>query len=92
MVQYKVAQVIDASVLSVLLVHLISPLEPHWFSMLEVIDDCLRLDVLIYRYQNGYKKVAGLDGEEGTFNVCSFWYIEALGKSGKIDQAVENFD
>jgi GH15 family glucan-1,4-alpha-glucosidase len=33
-----------------------------------------------------------LAGEEGTFNMCSFWYIEALAKSGQIEAAVENFE
>jgi len=74
------------------LVHFISPVEPRWLSTMQVIDDRLRLDVLIYRYQNAYEKVDGLDGEEGTFNMCSFWYIEALAKSGQVDQAVENFE
>ncbi|RDC63322.1 glycoside hydrolase family 15 protein [Adhaeribacter pallidiroseus] len=91
-VQYKGAQVVDASVLLMPLVHFISPLEPRWVSTLAVIDDRLRLDVLIYRYQNSFEKVDGLDGEEGTFNMCSFWYIEALAKSGQVDRAVENFE
>ena len=91
-VQYKGAEVVDASVLLMPLVHFISPVEPRWLSTMQVIDDRLRLDVLIYRYQNAYEKVDGLDGEEGTFNMCSFWYIEALAKSGQVDQAVENFE
>ncbi|QNF34686.1 glycoside hydrolase family 15 protein [Adhaeribacter swui] len=91
-VQYKGAQVVDASVLLMPLVHFISPVEPRWLSTMEVIDKRLRLDVLIYRYQNSFEKIDGLDGEEGTFNMCSFWYIEALAKSGQVDRAVENFE
>ncbi|WP_158827599.1 glycoside hydrolase family 15 protein [Mucilaginibacter lacusdianchii] len=91
-VQYKGAQVVDASVLLMPLLHYISPVEPRWLSTMEVIDDKLRLDVLIYRYQNEFEKIDGLDGEEGTFNMCSFWFIEALAKSGEIERAVENFE
>ncbi|WCT14249.1 hypothetical protein [Mucilaginibacter jinjuensis] len=34
----------------------------------------------------------GLAGEERMFNMCSFWYIEALAKSGELDLAVESFE
>ncbi len=91
-VQYKGAGEVDASVLLMPLTHFISPLEPRWLSTMEAIDKYLRLDVLIYRYQNHEEKTDGLDGEEGTFNICSFWYIEALAKSGKLDMAVESFE
>jgi GH15 family glucan-1,4-alpha-glucosidase len=91
-VQYKGAKQVDASVLLMPLTHFISPVEPRWLSTMKVIDRELRLDVLIYRYQNHLEKVDGLDGEEGTFNMCSFWYIEALAKSGDIDLAVESFE
>ena len=57
----------------------------------QAIDKTLRLDVLLYCYHNATEKADGIDGEEGTFNICSFWYIEALAKSGKIDQATEYF-
>ncbi|MEO6915093.1 MAG: glycoside hydrolase family 15 protein [Chitinophagaceae bacterium] len=91
-VQYKGAKQVDASVLLMPLVHFISPMEPRWLSTMKVIDRDLRLDVLIYRYHNHLEKIDGLDGEEGTFNMCSFWYIEALAKSGQLDLAVESFE
>jgi GH15 family glucan-1,4-alpha-glucosidase len=91
-VQYKGAKVVDASVLLMPLTHYISPLEPRWLSTMDVIEKTLKLDVLLYRYQNTAEKVDGLDGEEGTFNICSFWYIEAMAKSGRVDEATENFE
>jgi GH15 family glucan-1,4-alpha-glucosidase len=91
-VQYKGANVVDASALLMPLVHYISPIEPRWLSTMDVIDEKLRLDVLIYRYQNSSENIDGLDGEEGTFNMCSFWFIEALAKSGQVERAVENFE
>jgi GH15 family glucan-1,4-alpha-glucosidase len=48
-------------------------------------------DSLVYRYPP-QPRVDGLPGEEGTFNMCSFWLVEALTRAGqtfpeKIDQA-----
>jgi GH15 family glucan-1,4-alpha-glucosidase len=91
-VQYKGAKNVDASALLMPLTHFITPLEPRWVSTMKVIDKELRLDVLIYRYQNHLEQLDGLDGEEGTFNMCSFWYIEALAKGGQLDFAVESFE
>ncbi len=91
-VQYKGSSGVDASALLMPLTHFIAPTEPRWLSTMKVIDEDLRLDVLIYRYRNHLEKVDGLDGEEGTFNMCSFWFIEALAKSGEVDRAVENFE
>lgn len=91
-VQYKGASHVDASALLMPLTHFISPLEPRWLSTMKVIDEELLLDVLVYRYKNGMTKIDGLEGEEGTFNMCSFWFIEALAKSGELERAVENFE
>ncbi|PST83840.1 glucoamylase [Pedobacter yulinensis] len=91
-VQYKGAEHVDASVLLMPLTHFISPLEPRWVKTLEAIDRDLMQDVLVYRYRNDIKQVDGLDGKEGTFNMCSFWFIEALAKGGQVERAVENFE
>ncbi|MGN7988911.1 glycoside hydrolase family 15 protein [Pedobacter sp. 22226] len=91
-VQYKGATHVDASALLMPLTHFISPLESRWLSTMKVIDEELLLDVLVYRYKNGMTKIDGLEGEEGTFNMCSFWFIEALAKSGELERAVENFE
>lgn len=91
-VQYKGAEQVDASVLLMPLTHFISPIEPRWLSNMKVIDQELLLDVLVYRYKNGEDSFDGLGGEEGTFNMCSFWFIESLAKSGELDKAVEYFE
>lgn len=83
---------VDASVLLMLLMRFVSPLDKRWIATMKVIDSDLRLDVLIYRYRNNEGKVDGLDGEEGTFNMCSFWYIECLSKCGEVELAIENFE
>ena len=39
-------------------------------------------DSLVYRYPP-QPRVDGLPGEEGTFNMCSFWLVEALTRAGQ---------
>ena len=90
-VQYKGGEAVDASVLLMPLVHFITPDEPRWLSTLKVIEEKLSTDVLIYRYDNS-GDVDGITGEEGTFNMCSFWFIEVLAKNKEIDKALEYFE
>lgn len=90
-VQYKGANEVDASALLMPLTHFITPDEPRWLSTLQVIEETLSTDVLIYRYDNS-KNQDGLKGEEGTFNMCSFWFIEALAKNKETDKALEYFE
>ncbi|QRR00561.1 glycoside hydrolase family 15 protein [Dyadobacter sandarakinus] len=91
-VQYRGADKVDASVLLMSLMHFISPLEPRWLSTMKVVEKQLGLDVLLYRYRNGDDQFDGLGGEEGTFNMCSFWYIESLAKSGEVAKALDSFE
>ncbi len=41
---------------------------------------------LVYRY-NVSETEDGLASEEGTFNMCTFWLVEALARAGKADAA-----
>ena len=43
-------------------------------------------DSLVYRY-NVEASPDGLKGDEGTFSICSFWYVEALARAGHVDEA-----
>jgi GH15 family glucan-1,4-alpha-glucosidase len=43
-------------------------------------------DSLVYRY-NVEASPDGIEGEEGTFSICTFWYVEALTRAGRIDEA-----
>lgn len=88
----KVSDTVDASLLLMPLLHFVTPEEPRWISTLEAVNEQLRLDVLVYRYNNDDGGIDGLQGEEGTFTMCSFWYIECLAKAGRLDEAVENFE
>jgi len=40
---------------------------------------------LVYRY-NPQEAPDGLPGKEGTFNMCSFWLVEALTRAGRTDR------
>jgi GH15 family glucan-1,4-alpha-glucosidase len=40
-------------------------------------------DSLVYRYRGD----DGLTGNEGTFCICSFWFIECLARSGNVKKA-----
>ena len=68
------------------LVKFISPTDPRWLSTLDAIKEELVSDSLVYRY-NAAASPDGLKGEEGTFSICSFWYVEALARAGRLDEA-----
>ena len=42
-------------------------------------------DGLVYRY-NAEETPDGLRGVEGTFNICTFWLVEALTRMGKVER------
>ncbi len=85
-VQHFDTDVLDASVLLMPLVKFISPTDPRWLSTLDAITGELVSDSLVYRY-NIEASPDGLEGEEGTFSICSFWYVEALARAGRVDDA-----
>ena len=43
-------------------------------------------DSLVYRY-DVEESPDGLEGDEGTFSICTFWYVEALARAGRVDEA-----
>ncbi|UII24489.1 glycoside hydrolase family 15 protein [Fulvivirga maritima] len=85
-VQYKGADVLDASALLMPLVRFISPYDPRWQTTMEAIEEKLATDSLVYRY-NTEHDIDGLSSEEGTFSVCSFWYVECLCRGGQLEKA-----
>jgi GH15 family glucan-1,4-alpha-glucosidase len=80
------AKTLDASSLLMPLVRFISPVDPRWKSHLAAIERELVHDSLVYRY-NPDESADGLTGNEGTFSMCSFWYVECLSRSGDLDKA-----
>jgi GH15 family glucan-1,4-alpha-glucosidase len=76
---------LDASVLVMPLVRFSGPTDPRFLLTLDRIGEELVSDSLVHRY--AITGDDGLDGAEGTFNLCSFWYVDALTKAGRVGQA-----
>ena len=85
-VQHYDTDVLDASLLLMPMVKFIAPRDPRWLSTLDAIGEELVSDSLVYRY-NIAASPDGLRGEEGTFSICTFWYVEALARAGRLDDA-----
>jgi GH15 family glucan-1,4-alpha-glucosidase len=85
-VQCEGDEVLDASVLLMPLVKFISPTDPRWLATLDALTATLVSDSLVYRY-DPQASPDGLRGEEGTFSACSFWYVEALTRAGRLEEA-----
>jgi GH15 family glucan-1,4-alpha-glucosidase len=90
-VQHEDGDVLDASVLMMPLAKFIAPTDPKWLSTLDALGTELVSDSLVYRY-DPESSPDGLRGEEGTFSICSFWYVEALTRAGRLDEAQLAFE
>lgn len=91
-VQYKGSDNLDASCLLLPILNVISPHSEKWLKTMDAIDRELRSDVLIYRYKEKNIEIDGLKGDEGTFTMCSFWYVECLVLQGETEKAKEHFE
>jgi GH15 family glucan-1,4-alpha-glucosidase len=91
-VQHKNSKDLDAAVLLMPLMRIISPSEERWKKTMQAIEKELRSDVLIYRYRGKDVQKDGIGGNEGTFTMCSFWYVECLSKGGQTERAAEYFE
>ncbi|MGW5635544.1 glycoside hydrolase family 15 protein [Streptomyces sp. NPDC003832] len=85
-VQHEDDDVLDAAVLMMPLTKFIAPTDPKWLSTLDALAQDLVSDSLVYRY-DPVASPDGLRGDEGTFSICSFWYVEALVHAGRVDEA-----
>ncbi|SDC07413.1 glycoside hydrolase family 15 protein [Nocardioides lianchengensis] len=84
--QHEGADTVDAGVLLMPMVKFVAPNDPRFVSTLQVVEERLVSDSLVFRYDLGHA-TDGLDGTEGTFSLCSFWYVEALTRLGRLDDA-----
>jgi GH15 family glucan-1,4-alpha-glucosidase len=84
-VQTEGSDAVDASVLLMPMVKFLSPTDPRFLKTLEAVEDRLVSDSLVFRYDG--EQDDGIDGDEGTFSLCSFWYVEALTRVGRLDEA-----
>jgi len=81
------SKTLDASALLMPLVRFISATDPRWLSTLGAIDRSLVADSLVYRYRIDDEFSDGLPAGEGTFSMCSFWYVECLSRAGDLRKA-----
>ncbi|KIP93427.1 glycoside hydrolase family 15 protein [Pseudomonas fluorescens] len=91
-VQYKGGTVLDGSMLLMPLVRFVSAKDPRWLSTLEAIEKTLVRDGMVYRYRNEDANIDGLNGTEGAFAACSFWYVECLARAGQVEKAHLEFE
>jgi GH15 family glucan-1,4-alpha-glucosidase len=84
--QHFDTEVLDSSLLLMPLQGFVAPRDPMWLSTLKAMDDKLVSDSLVYRY-NPSMTPDGLRGSEGTFSLCTFWYVDALARAGRLDEA-----
>jgi GH15 family glucan-1,4-alpha-glucosidase len=79
---------LDASMLMMPLVRFISATDPKWLATLDAISSELADDSLVMRY----KWQDGLEGREGFFGACSFWFVECLARAGRLREAEINME
>jgi GH15 family glucan-1,4-alpha-glucosidase len=89
--QHQDGEVLDASVLMMPMAKFIAPTDPKWLLTLDMLGDTLVSDSLVYRY-DPKESPDGLQGEEGTMSLCTFWYVEALARAGRLDEARLTFE
>jgi GH15 family glucan-1,4-alpha-glucosidase len=82
---------LDASVLMMPLTFFLSPTDPRMLKTIDAINRTpekggLVSNSLVHRY-NVKTGADGIPGDEGTFNICSFWLVEALTRAGRTEHA-----
>ena len=87
-VQSYGSDALDASNLIMPLVFFMSPADPRMIRTLDAINCSpeqggLVSNSLVYRYNLDTTK-DGLSGDEGTFNICTFWLVEAMTRAGRV--------
>jgi GH15 family glucan-1,4-alpha-glucosidase len=89
--QYYGTDVLDSSLLLMPLEGFIAATDPLWLSTLNAMDKELVSDSLVYRY-NPAATPDGLRGSEGTFSLCTFLYVDALARAGRLEDAELTFE
>ncbi|MCA9517367.1 MAG: glycoside hydrolase family 15 protein [Myxococcales bacterium] len=82
---------LDAAALLMPLQGFIGPRDPRWLATLEAIGEQLAYDAFVFRHSPQHD-LSGLEGREGSFMACSFWYVECLALAGRVREARHLFD
>ncbi|MFD8703068.1 glycoside hydrolase family 15 protein [Kitasatospora sp. NPDC059648] len=91
LVQHYGSDVLDASLLLIPRVGFLAPRTVSWLSTLDAMERRLVSDSLVYRYDPAASP-DGLRGSEGTFSLCTFLYVDALARAGRIRPARYAFE
>ncbi|MGV8921446.1 MAG: glycoside hydrolase family 15 protein [Pseudomonas sp.] len=91
-VQHIGSRNLDASMLLMPLVRFVGASDPRWLATLDAIERHLVRDGMVYRYRNDDSYDDGLDGDEGAFTACSFWFVECLARAGRVEAAHLEFE
>jgi len=91
-VMYYGSDLLDASLLIMPLVFFIAPNDPRMLNLIRAVEKSpqeggLLSNSLVFRYHTEMGS-DGLTGSEGTFNICTFWLIEAMTRAGKTDPSM----
>jgi GH15 family glucan-1,4-alpha-glucosidase len=90
-VQHYNTDVLDSALLRMPTVGFVDGRDPLWESTLVAMDGELVTDSLVYRY-DPEASPDGLRGSEGTFSLCTFSYVDALTRAGRLDDARRAFE
>lgn len=86
--QSPTAREADASNLLIPLMAFLPTDDARVLNTLDQTIEQLSHDGMVFRYRSE----DGLDGEEGAFNICTFWLVEALAACGRVEEAAEIFN
>jgi GH15 family glucan-1,4-alpha-glucosidase len=90
--QYYGCDYVDAANLLMPLVKFVSPTDPRMLGTIARTRNELVSDSLVFRYLQGESAPDGFVGDEGTFSMCSFWWVEALTRAGQLREARLTFE
>lgn len=90
-VQYYGGTSLDGSLLMIPLVGFLPAFDPRVQGTLHAIERELTVDGLVMRYQPS-GQLDGLPGDEGMFLPCSFWLVDNLLLSGRVEEARRLYD
>ncbi|MEV4919620.1 glycoside hydrolase family 15 protein [Streptomyces tirandamycinicus] len=90
--QYYGSDELDAAALLIPRVGFLPPDDPRVVGTVDAVRAGLSRDGLVDRYSTKGPSVDGLPGREGTFLVCSFWMVDALRATGRVEEAKDLFE
>ena len=83
---------LDATALLLPIVGFLPPDDPRVLSTIDAVGDQLTdARGLVHRYHTG-SGVDGLEGQEGTFLLCTFWLAHALALAGRVAEGTQVFE